>query len=192
MGILPWLWQLALATLFTFSATAKSLSFHNFRLLLQYTLGLDALKARLVAIAVVIAEFVVAVAGVASSSSHSIEALYFTSAIALLVAFIGWQVWVIRRGFSVRCQCFGANSALVSWRAVIRNGGLSALTIAAAWLVVGTEYETSIPESAVRAVLALTAVGLAAGFAAFQFVHPYLLTTALVQDRLSRAAGSDR
>ena len=58
--------------------------------------------------------------GLAFSSSQLLP-IFFLGTFLLLIFFTCWLVFIYRRGLSVSCGCFGANSSLVNKMDIIRN-----------------------------------------------------------------------
>jgi hypothetical protein len=118
------------------------------------------LPSRLCAPTVVAAECAV-LAGLALPAS---EIAAFVVAAALLTGFTVAIALVLYRRRQVKCHCFGASSAPLGTRHVVRNGALLLVTAAGAWAAANVSIVELLPVTAMSTAVAGVACGLVVAF----------------------------
>jgi uncharacterized membrane protein YphA (DoxX/SURF4 family) len=86
-------------------------------------------------------------------------AVAFGAALALLVAFTGWMVWILIRGLHVRCGCFGSSGSEVGRKTLLRNGLL--IAVAAGGLALAWSSDTALPRFSIWTLATTAAVAFA-------------------------------
>jgi hypothetical protein len=82
----------------------------------------------------------------------------FGAAVALLVGFTAWMVWILVRGLRVRCGCFGSSGSEVGRKTLLRNAALIAIAgggVALAW-----SSDTALPGFSIWTLATASAIGL--------------------------------
>jgi uncharacterized membrane protein YphA (DoxX/SURF4 family) len=57
-----------------------------------------------------------------------------TAVSLLLAGFFTLMVWAYARHMDISCGCFGPNGDAISWRTLLRDGSLLALSLAVTWI----------------------------------------------------------
>ena len=92
-------------------------------------------------IVIVFAEIAVTI-GSWQGDRHILE-VTSSAASGMLVGFTFWMIWMIRRGLSIRCGCFGSTTSRIGLRSVMRNLALLSVAILTASLSI--EYRSALP-----------------------------------------------
>lgn len=133
--------QTGLAALFALAAVAKTLD----QRVVRDALVASSVPTSLVSVTSVFLpaiELALAIAVVVAPSGHPLQAAVAATT-AALAAFTVWIGWVIHRGISTSCACFGGWGGVVGRMSVIRNGGL--LVLSGAAVVLSTVTESALP-----------------------------------------------
>jgi hypothetical protein len=82
----------------------------------------------------------------------------FGAAVALLVGFTAWMIWILVRGLRVRCGCFGSSGSEVGRKTLVRNAVL--IAVAGAGLALAWRSDGALPGFSIWTLATASAVGL--------------------------------
>ena len=82
----------------------------------------------------------------------------FGAAVALLLGFTAWMIWILVRGLRVRCGCFGSSGGEVGRKTLLRNAVL--IAIAGAGLALAWSSHTALPSFGIWTLATTSAIGL--------------------------------
>jgi hypothetical protein len=132
--------QVILGLAFVYAAIGKMLTSEDFSDAIRIS-GLRASLIGPVGIVIVCAETAVTIGS--WQGDRRILQVASAAAALMLIAFTFWMIWMLRRGLSIRCGCFGSTTSRIGLMSVIRN--LALLCVAILTISLSLEYRSVLP-----------------------------------------------